>query len=454
MKSVERNIVVESILLIVILPILAVFFIFGILYFVKLKQEKAFLHEMAKSSAALVETIGKFNALFNNAGRTDKNLARTLTISAIRETQRYDHGFGNTGEIMLTERHGDEIVFLLQSRKDRFSLPPLLKYSGNDDLAVPVRLALSGKSGTIIAKDYRGHRVLAAYEYLPFLDMGLVVKVDMAELMAPCIKAGVSTVVLLIILLVSGIFIYIRTVQPLIEKVMKSEQDEQELLHILSHDLNNSLAVTRLALDMAETGHDLEKFRKQMDIAVNNGIEIISIVRAMRKADAKGLVMSSVNLGVALDESYHILENKFKEKNIKLNTDVPEDLAVNADRTALVNSILNNLFTNAIKFSYKNDVITVRGYSKGSKVILSVSDNGMGMPANVLDHLFHIGASTSRHGTEGEKGTGFGMSLVKKFVELFGGTIEVSSKPEQDYPEDHGTEFIITFLKDVSNESE
>jgi nitrogen-specific signal transduction histidine kinase len=69
--------------------------------------------------------------------------------------------------------------------------------------------------------------------------------------------------------------------------------------------------------------------------------------------------------------------------------------------------------------------------------------NGMGMPAEIVQHLFDVSKGHSRKGTGGEKGTGFGMPLMNKFVRQFGGSVEVISRDVAEHPGDSGTEFRI-----------
>ena len=61
------------------------------------------------------------------------------------------------------------------------------------------------------------------------------------------------------------------------------------------------------------------------------------------------------------------------------------------------------------------------------------------MPDELQKVLFEVDQPTSREGTEGEKGTGFGMSIVKSYVEMFGGTLDVYSRDKERFPDQHGT---------------
>lgn len=100
---------------------------------------------------------------------------------------------------------------------------------------------------------------------------------------------------------------------------------------------------------------------------------------------------------------------------------------VQGDKTILSNVILLNLLTNAIKFSHPGDQIDVRAYVKEEKVVVEVRDYGIGIPPEILKDIFSLNAVTTRPGTFGESGTGCGMPLVKEYLQLMGGEIEVVS---------------------------
>ncbi|MGH6718718.1 MAG: sensor histidine kinase, partial [Alphaproteobacteria bacterium] len=105
----------------------------------------------------------------------------------------------------------------------------------------------------------------------------------------------------------------------------------------------------------------------------------------------------------------------------------------------LATGVLGNLVSNALKFSHPGSLIRVAAARHGDEVRLSVCDRGMGIPAPLLDDLFRWDRPTAREGTAGEFGTGFGLPLVRRYVEMFGGRITVESRDAADFPDDHGT---------------
>ena len=197
---------------------------FTILYRMTLTAQRTHLVEMARSQARLMEAVAKFDA-FTFSGST-KGAAESASMSQIKESHRRYQGFGETGEIVLARRQGSEIVFLLPTRKREYRIPESVTF--DSERAGPMQLALEGRSGTIIALDHSGSEVLAAYEWLPFLEMGLVSKIDMSEVRAPFVKAGLATAGVAICLILVGVVVNSRAVSPLIARVLSDAEEIRE----------------------------------------------------------------------------------------------------------------------------------------------------------------------------------------------------------------------------------
>ncbi len=191
---------------------------FRSLYLMSLQDTRDHLMELAQAQARIMESVAKSNAYFQSGDV--RGAARSATLSQFKEGNRAFKGFGRTGEIMLGERIGDEIVFLLPSRRLDFQIPPPVNTRNED--AGPMQDALQGRSGTIRGKDYSGNTVLAAYEWLPFLEMGLVCKMDMAEINAPFKYSALITAVVALLAILIGAALNARAVSPLIERIVKS----------------------------------------------------------------------------------------------------------------------------------------------------------------------------------------------------------------------------------------
>ena len=187
------------------------------LYTAALHEERSRLKETAQSQARLIEAIARLD-LRSHGGATYNPTAATL--ERIAEADAHYQGFSQSGEFTLAKRHGDSIVFLLSHGGTANINPPIVPFQSN--LAQPSRMALLGRSGTTIGMDYRGVKVLAAYEPVSILNLGIVAKIDMAEIRAPFIRAGLFSAVLAVLAIVAGAFLFIGVTEPLVRNLEQS----------------------------------------------------------------------------------------------------------------------------------------------------------------------------------------------------------------------------------------
>jgi len=117
-----------------------------------------------------------------------------------------------------------------------------------------------------------------------------------------------------------------------------------------------------------------------------------------------------------------------KQKGISIFNHVNDSLNVTADEK-MINTVLRNLISNAVKFTRKDGKIIVNAKSiENGMIELSVSDNGVGILEKNLNRLFKVGEKVGSKGTDNEPSTGLGLLLCKEFVEKHGGIIWVESK--------------------------
>ncbi len=147
-----------------------------------------------------------------------------------------------------------------------------------------------------------------------------------------------------------------------------------------------------------------------------------------------------IDLVSLIREVIAVVSTSAKNKNITLTTSyhpITSSFIVYADRNMLF-STLQNLITNAIKFTPKGGKVEIRVGKEENCVTVAVVDTGVGMTEEQLKNLFRLESCKSTRGTEGEGGTGLGLLLCKEFVEKNGGTITVESTPGK------GTTFTFT----------
>lgn len=228
------------------------------------------------------------------------------------------------------------------------------------------------------------------------------------------------------------------------EDLRKTNESNKALLRVLLHDLRNPIvAIDSINQIFSENQEVYIEMNDILQQATKNCMEILDSVKKMYTIqDQKYTVdLKDINLFESVQTSVIIFKNLLHEKEIEIDINIPKDYYINVDTNSFTHSVIDNLITNAIKFSYPNSKINITASQNENQIILSVRDFGIGIPVKILETIFDITKPTSRPGTKGEVGTGYGMPLVKKFIEMSGGSIEIKSvvKPEKD----HGTEVLL-----------
>lgn len=221
----ERKVVLLLILVMITVSLIVGGVAIRTLYGTAFAQALARLVETAQSRARLIEAIARFNATYS---RDYPEGPMAATLSQIVDAHKHYEAFAKTAEFTLARREGDEIVFLLRHRYfDRDNPRPIPFDSA---LAEPMRRALSGKPGTVIGLDYRGENVLAACEPVAELNWGIVAKIDLAEIRAPFIRAGLISGSGGLVAVFVGALLFVRLSSPLIRRLEESEARTRAIL--------------------------------------------------------------------------------------------------------------------------------------------------------------------------------------------------------------------------------
>jgi len=137
---------------------------------------------------------------------------------------------------------------------------------------------------------------------------------------------------------------------------------------------------------------------------------------------------AAVQLAPLVQSCVDLTIDNARRKNIDIKIDIPTTMEVTAD-THMLQTIIRNLMSNAIKFTHKGGNIQMSARVNEEHLItLAVKDNGIGIPAEMLNSIFLIDSSNKTKGTDGELSTGLGLILCKEFVEKHGGKIWVESE--------------------------
>ncbi len=235
------------------------------------------------------------------------------------------------------------------------------------------------------------------------------------------------------------------------ETITAQTKQRQTLLHILCHDLTNPSGAAKGSIDMVtdicNVDEKTSSYLRTAKTGLTQSLKIIDLTRKLLALDEKKLTLKleEISLAYLLNLSLETVGAHFEAKGIKLQINVPENLDIRVDPISCVNSVINNLLTNAAKFSDTDSKVIVHAEAFDEFITLTIQDFGIGMPQNILEQIFDPSAKTNRAGTQGEIGTGFGMPLVKRFIEAYGGNIQVTSTDIKKNNTESGTTVILHF---------
>ncbi len=216
----------------------------------------------------------------------------------------------------------------------------------------------------------------------------------------------------------------------------KLNEEKNRFLGIAAHDLRNPLNAIQIyseflldeaadALNQEQMGfvsiiHSSSRFMLQL---VNDLLDVAKI-----ESGKLELELANTDL-IGLIERNLVLNNAMASKKQIRHTFDHDDHIPNIQiDAAKIEQVLNNLITNALKFSSSGSVINVNLVRTDDEVILSVKDQGQGIPANDLDKLFKPFQRTSVKTTDGEESTGLGLAIVRKIVLGHKGRVWVESE--------------------------
>ena len=235
------------------------------------------------------------------------------------------------------------------------------------------------------------------------------------------------------------------------EQLALRYSENLNMLRLVSHDLANPLQILGMSIEALadRCPPELLKLVDRMKRSTDTMGQILYLVRELQAfgAGKKELKIESVCIDEIIERSRFSFHDKLQEKNIILNykKEINTSSFVRAEKISLANNVFNNLISNAIKFSDINSTIDININQIDEQIIVKISDHGIGIPEEILPYLFAYDKETSRLGTIGEKGTGFGMPLVKLFLDLYGVNVNIKTSTKEVNPKNHGTSFELIF---------
>lgn len=227
------------------------------------------------------------------------------------------------------------------------------------------------------------------------------------------------------------------------EKIQNLELQElnatkDKFFSIISHDLkgplNSLTSFSSLLINHTDSlsKEEIKMFAQDFDKSLKNLFALLENLLEWSRSQTGNIEFrpESFDLASVLGENAALLKAQAQHKGITITQEGPPQLPIRAHKNS-VNTVVRNLISNAIKFTPDNGTIRLGLARDGKDATVSVTDNGVGMPPEVVDKLFRIDSKHSTKGTANEKGTGLGLILCKEFIEKNGGRIWVTSKESE-----------------------
>lgn len=212
------------------------------------------------------------------------------------------------------------------------------------------------------------------------------------------------------------------------DELNKSLKTNQSLFKVLLHDISNPMMVMKGYIHMLSG----DRGNKEMLIGKTQKAQMTmeDIVNQMKKFYInKGIskeALGPVSLHDCFKEISFIFEEPLMHKSITLviNNQLAPHSCVQADHISLTHSVLSNLVSNGIKFNPINSKVEIIAREDSTYIIIEVCDQGPGMPEKTIQDIMMNKELLSTDGTNGEKGSGLGLSIAKSFVDSYGGKME------------------------------
>jgi signal transduction histidine kinase len=227
-----------------------------------------------------------------------------------------------------------------------------------------------------------------------------------------------------------------KSLEEKIVELKKSNNEKDIFFSIIAHDLRSPLngfwGLTRILVEELPnmTIDQIQQITLSMENSATGLYQLLENLLEWARMQ-QGLIPfdpKPVEILPEVEESVVMILESAKSKEIEITYDIPNDLAVFAD-SKMLQFVIRNLVSNAVKFTHKGGKINVSAKAKNNnRVLISIKDSGIGMSSGMVDHLFRLDSQINRNGTEGEPSSGLGLTLCKEFVEKLGGKIELESK--------------------------
>jgi signal transduction histidine kinase len=296
--------------------------------------------------------------------------------------------------------------------------------------------------------DRDGETMLVSARHIPELNWWVIIEQEEARALVGIRQSlvtnffvGIASIVLTLVTVLYAVnLFYARLEQKAVEMAELAEHEatlnrqlkyesevKDRFFSMISHDLISPFSALLAGTELMSKHAHLYDKEELVELAgkVNErGQGVFNLLRNLLEwsrlqIDGANFAPTELTLDSVTQESIDILAPVADEKNIRIVNDVTGETAY-ADPN-MVDTVLRNLITNAIKFSHADSEIKISAAKNAGMTQVTVSDTGVGIAKDRIDGIFDLERLSSTAGTKGEEGTGLGLSLCREMVELNGG---------------------------------
>lgn len=228
------------------------------------------------------------------------------------------------------------------------------------------------------------------------------------------------------------LYILSDTINNLLDRIEKAIEREKSFTSYASHEFRTPLAILKGTLEvLIRKPRQQEEYEEKVRYCVNeidrlNHLVDELLILTRYENQKQSLKLEDINIKQVVDETLKFFSGQIQQKNIHIKTDIlPETILLKTD-VYLFSTIINNILSNAIKYSHQNGVIEIKINERDKSVFCEIKDNGIGIPEKDKVKIFDKFYRSTDHADI--KGFGLGLSIVKRFCLLLNIHIELSSK--------------------------
>lgn len=240
------------------------------------------------------------------------------------------------------------------------------------------------------------------------------------------------------------LFVLSKTINNLLDRIESAVERERQFTSDASHELRTPLTVIKGTLEvLIRKPREQEEYHNKVNYCITevnrlNSLldQLLLLARYEDQQDSikiENLCLNAVILDIVSRNAAVI-----QSKKIQIITEFPQTIYVDSDRY-LTSIIINNLVSNAVKYSHEDGSVVIRLTQLNNEVICTISDSGIGIPSTDLEKIFHPFYRVNPSDHPDIKGTGLGLSIVNRLCKLLEIKIKISSQ------ENSGTKVVLQF---------